>query len=134
MYSSMNINSSNRSNISSHYWKIFVLFFIGHILVSYYRPFQNDHEFFDFGLADSGVGFVSLIMLYLLFTPPYKNRVESVKNLKLVLSVYLSQEIYCYFYPGFFGTFDFKDLIYYIFSFYFIFLFDIKARKIIGFL
>lgn len=124
----MNKIFSNRSNLSSHYWKVIVLFFIGHILVSYYRPFQNKHGFYDFGLADSGVGFVSLILLYLLFTPPNKNLADSFQNAKLILFVYLSQEIYCYFFPGLLGTFDFNDILYYLFSFYFIYLI-LKGEK-----
>lgn len=113
---------------SFHYLKIVLLYLVGYFLASHYRPIQNSRKFFDFGLADSGVGLVSIIAIYLIFTPPYKNRFQSKKNSFLVLFAYIIQEIYCYFFPGFVGTFDFKDLIYYLVGFTLIYFFDVNRR------
>ncbi|MCH7399030.1 hypothetical protein MM236_13580 [Belliella sp. DSM 107340] len=114
-----------------HFKKIFILYLIGYFLASHYRSYQNSHSFFDFGLADSGVGLVSIIIVYLIFTPPSKSRMQARKILFLVLFAYLSQEIYCYFFPGFVGTFDFKDMIYYVLGFVFVYWFDVKRRRVI---
>lgn len=113
-----------------HFLKILTLYIIGYLLASHYRPYQNSLGFFDFGLADSGVGLVSIIAVYFIFTPPSKSQEQAKKNALLVLFAYLSQEIYCYFFPGFVGTFDFKDLIYYFLGFAIVFFFDIKRRRI----
>lgn len=114
-----------------HYLKILTLYFSGYHLASHYRPFQNRQDFFDFGLADSGVGLVSIIIVYLIFTPPGKSQNQAINNSYKVLFAYLSQEIYCYFFPGFVGTFDFKDLIYYILGFILAYQFDAKGRPVI---
>jgi hypothetical protein len=111
-----------------HYLKISSLYIIGYILSSVYRPFQNSKGFFDFGLADSGVGLISIIIVYLFFAPPSKSLEQAKKTASLVLFVYLIQEIYCYFFPGFVGTFDFKDILYYLVGFFFIYYFDVNSR------
>lgn len=115
--------------LTTYIFKIFSFFLIGYLIASHYRPFQNKLGFFDFGLADSGVGLISIIIVYFLFTPPMKTQVQAKKNAFLILFVYLSQEIYCYFFPGFVGTFDVKDLIYYVVGFILIFYFDAKGRS-----
>jgi len=116
---------------SLHYLKIVTLFLCGYILASHYRPFQNSQNFFDFGLADSGVGLFSLVMIYFIITPPNKSQSKAKENAMGILFVYLAQEIFCYFFPGPLGTFDVKDLLYYTIGFLLIYWNDVKGREII---
>lgn len=111
--------------------RILLLYLIGYILASHYRPFQNSLGFFDFGLSDSGLGFIHIVITYFVLSPPYHNQVQAKKVGLLILFIYLSQEVFCYFFPGLIGTFDFKDLIYYVFGFLFIYFFDVKSRRVI---
>ncbi len=111
---------------SSHYIKILALYLIGYFLASHYRPIQNSQGFFDFGLADSGVGLVSMMLIYFLLTSPNKNQLKAKENALLLLFFYLSQEIFCYFFPGLVGTFDFKDLVYYVFGYILLYWYDVK--------
>lgn len=104
---------------------------MGYLLASHYRPFQNSQSFFDLGLADSGVGLVSIIAVYYIFTQPSKNQIQAKKNALVVLFVYLSQEIFCYFFPGPLGTFDVQDLVYYTIGYVLIYWYDVKGREII---
>ncbi|WP_194774724.1 hypothetical protein [Pararhodonellum marinum] len=117
--------------LTLHFFKIIALYLIGYLLASHYRPIQNSQGFQDLGVADSGVGLVSLMAVYLIFTPPSRPQAKAKKNAIIVLSVYLIQEIYCYFFPGFVGTFDFKDLVYYVFGFMLIYWFDVRERKVV---
>lgn len=116
---------------SFHYLKILTLYLLGDLLASHYRPFQNKRGFFDFGVADSGVGLVSILAVYLIFTPPGKSQSQAKKNSLCVLFAYLSQEIYCYFFPSFVGTFDLSDLVYYFFGFILLYWFDVKKRGVV---
>jgi hypothetical protein len=115
-----------------HFIKILILYIVGHSLASHYRPFQNNHGFYDFGIADSGIGLVTFILLYLILTPPNKSRYKANENALAVLFVYMSQEIYCFFFPGFVGIFDIKDLIYYAFGFLVVYYFDVSRRSLIA--
>ncbi len=123
----MNQFVSFKNNIH-YYLKIISLFFLGYVLVSHYRPFQNKIGFFDFGLADSGVGLVSLVLVYFVFTPPIINQYKAKENVLMILFVYLSQEIFCYFFPGLIGSFDVKDLVYYIFGFILVYCINVRSR------
>ncbi|TXE02542.1 hypothetical protein [Algoriphagus aquimarinus] len=114
-----------------NFLKIIIILLVGYVLASHYRPFQNSYGFFDFGLADSGVGLVSVVVLYHLLTPPYKNQTLANTNALLVLFVFVSQEVFCFFFPGPVGTFDFSDLIYYFFGYAVVYLTDVTHREIL---
>ncbi|MDN3667932.1 hypothetical protein QWY93_01070 [Echinicola jeungdonensis] len=114
-------------NNFSHF-KLISLFLLGYVLVSHYRPFQNELGFFDFGLADSGAGLVSLVFVYFLLTPLNTTQEKANENAFLVLFIYLSQELFCYFFPGLIGSFDFKDMLYYCLGFILVYCFDMKSR------
>jgi hypothetical protein len=70
-----------------HFLKILTLYIIGYFLASHYRPYQNSLGFFDFGLADSGVGLVSIIDLTIEQDSELRsileNHIKSINNLLL---------------------------------------------------
>ena len=108
---------------------IFLLFILAFLLVNYYRPFKAKHGFFDFGLADSGSGMISIVIVYLFLSKKSMSFLESLKLACLIFSLYLTQEILSYFSP-FIGTFDVKDLLYYFFGLVIVFYFDIRKREV----
>ncbi len=125
------IRNLSKKLLAVHCLKIIALYLVGYFLASHYRPFQNEERFFDLGLADSGVSFVSIISVYLIFTPPFKSRFYAKRNAIFISFVYLSQEVYCYFFPGFVGTFDFKDIVYYSIGVIVIYWGDVLKRNVI---
>lgn len=127
----MVIGNFSKKVLAIHYLKILSFYVIGYFLASYYRPFQNKEVFFDFGLADSGVAFVSLVSIYLILTPPNMSQFFAKRNALYLLFVYLSQEVYCLFFPGFVGTFDFKDIVYCVLGFIFVYWGDVLRRSVI---
>jgi hypothetical protein len=111
-----------------HNLKILVIYLIGYFLASHYRPFQNNNGFYDFGIADSGLSMGAIIFVYLVLTPPYKSISKAKTNALSLLFIYLSQEIYCFFFPGFVGTFDYKDIFFCLFGFGVIYWGDVLRR------
>ncbi|MFN4000012.1 hypothetical protein [Algoriphagus sp.] len=107
---------------------IFSLFIISFLLINYYRPIKAKYEFNDFGLADSGSGMISIMIVYLAISKKKMSYLES-KNLAIaILLLYIIQEVLSYFFKSI-GTYDFKDIIYYVFGFVIIYYLDIKGRK-----
>lgn len=111
--------------------KVFALLIIGNLISNHYRPYQNSQGFFDFGLADSGVGLIHFLVSYILLVPPKLNRSKAHEISIVILFFYFGQEILSYFFDGFFGTFDWKDLIYYLLGFMLVYEFDVKNRSVI---
>mgnify|MGYP006140109629 CR=1 FL=1 len=111
-----------------HNLKILVIYLIGYFLASHYRPFQNKNGFYDFGIADSGLSMGAIIFVYLVLTPPYKSISKAKTNALTLLFIYLSQEIYCCFFPGFVGTFDYKDIFFCLCGFGVIYWGDVLRR------
>lgn len=106
-----------------------LLFILSFVLVNYYRPFKAKHDFYDFGLADSGSGMLSIFIVYLLLSRKNMSYLSS-RNLALwIFSLYFTQEILSYFIP-YIGMFDMKDLLYYLIGLVFIFYFDVRKRKL----
>jgi|GEM_PF-5552433 len=91
----------------------------------------SHHELLTTPSGDSGVALVSIISIYLILTPPDKSQFYAKKNANYLLFVYLTQEAYCYFFPGFVGTFDFKDIIYCFLGYIMIYYFDVNKRSVI---
>jgi hypothetical protein len=108
---------------------ISILFALGYFLVNYYRPYQIRFNFPDFGLADSGSGMISIIIVYLLLSRRRMDYSESRNLSVFIFSLYVFQELLSYFFPGFIGTFDWKDLLYYFFGFLIVYFFYVKDRK-----
>lgn len=107
---------------------IFLFFLLSFVLVNYYRPIKVNYGYNDFGIADSGSGMISLIIVYLVVSRRKITYFES-RNLAIaVFSIYFFQEVLSYFINSI-GTFDFKDIIYYLLGFVFIYYFDVKGRK-----
>ncbi len=116
----------------NHSTKILSLFILGYLLVSHYRPYHTKKEFNNLGLADSGPGLVSLLIVYLFFNKPAKSQSPSLKSALLILTIYLSQELFCLLVPGIIGAFDYKDLIFYIIGFFLIYLLDIRKKALVS--
>ena len=110
---------------SFHFLKIVALYLAGDFLASHYRLIQNELKFLDFGLADSGS--VSIIAIYLIFTLLKKIDFNLIKFFFGFIYLHNSRNILPLF-PGFVGTFDFKDLIYFLVGFILIYLFDFNKR------
>ncbi|MCH7407659.1 hypothetical protein [Belliella aquatica] len=111
--------------------KVSAFLVVGNLLSNHYRPYQNSQGFFDFGLADSGVGLIHILVCYILLVPPKLNYSKAREISLVILFFYLTQEIFSYFFTGFFGTFDWKDLIYYLLGFMLVYEFDVKNRSLI---
>jgi Na+/H+ antiporter NhaC len=109
-------------------FSIIILFIISYVLVNFYRPFKASNTFNDFGIADSGSGMISLIIVYLAVSKTKSTYTES-KNLAIVIFLlYFTQEVLSYFFKSI-GTYDFKDIVYYVLGFIIIYYFDVKGRK-----
>lgn len=123
--------SQNNKALLLQYLKVIALLIVGNLLSNHYRPYQNSQGFFDFGLADSGVGLIHILVCYTLLVPSKLNRSKAHEISLVILFFYLGQEIFSYFFLGFFGTFDWKDLIYYLLGFMLVYEFDVKNRSVI---
>jgi hypothetical protein len=123
----VSLDSMVKNNIK-RIFSFILLFMISYTLVNIYRPFKESNTFNDFGIADSGSGMISLIIVYLAVSKTKSTYTES-KNLAIaVFLLYFIQEVLSYFYKSI-GTYDFKDIIYYFLGFVIIYFFDVKWRK-----
>ncbi len=76
------MNQVHSFSIKTYYIKILGLAIINKFSISYYRPYQNEHLFYDWGVADSAPGLFSIWLVYTLVTPPFKGRNEALQNAK----------------------------------------------------
>jgi len=61
--------------------KILLLYIIGYIISSHYRPLKYSLGFYDFGLADSGLGLLHVSLTYFILTPPFLNQAQAERIL-----------------------------------------------------
>lgn len=108
---------------------IFLLFTTAFVLVNYYRSFKVKCDFDDLGLADSASGMISFIIVYLISSKRSMPYLESRNIAIWIFSLYSTQEILSYFFP-FVGTFDLKDLLYYLIGLVIVFYFDIRKKRV----
>jgi hypothetical protein len=87
------------------------------------------YDFDDLGLADSASGMISFIIVYLIFSKRSMSYLESRNIAIWIFLIYSTQEILSYFFP-FVGTFDLKDLLYYLIGLIIVFYFDIRKKRV----
>jgi len=97
---------------------LFVLFiFLGIFLSHFYRPYIFKNNLFDFGIADMGSNLFLIPTTLLLIS--ILNLCSTENNYKILfflITVGVFHEVLSYFFK-YFGTFDWKDIVAYLFSF-----------------
>lgn len=104
------------------------LLFIGHYLVSVLRPFLLVRNIFDFGVAYSGPGTISIIVSYLALTNHYDSFENSRNILNIIFGVFLFQEVASFVLPEIIGTFDLFDLIYYFLGYAIVYRLEVSRK------
>ena len=100
---------------------------LGVILNRLYRPYIFDQKISDFGLAGSGPGFFSFLVVFFMFRI-LKPQMNKKDLLKIILSFYMIQELFSVFSSV--GTFDFVDIVYYFLAYVFLYYFFVKIPSL----
>ncbi len=103
-----NIESRNRNKYLTVSVSILI---IGFLLTIFYRPFINERNINDFGLADT-IGSLISVIGFCFFLWGFKDYSTIEKNKQILLATFIYAFIWEFF--GFlkiYGTFDFKDMV-----------------------
>lgn len=106
--------------LNSHFFKknknkylfIFILLtLLGMLINTFYRPFINNNNIYDFGLADIGNNILFIpasyyLILYIYKKPIFSYNVDIVFHLTVLIIIELLSK-----YLTFIGTYDFYDII-----------------------